>query len=246
VEDWKLEPARDLGLPLREALQSHRRESGLLTTAGHHLWWGLVRGYLRLYHRLAVEGRENLPAEPPFVLVANHVSHLDALVLGAPLPARLRDRVFPVAAGDTFFEKPSQAFFAASFLNALPIWRRKCGAHALQQLRERLLREPCAYLLFPEGTRSRDGRLGRFKPGLGMLVAGTPVPVVPCHLDGTFRALPPHARLPRPCQIVVRVGEPLIFAGLPDERAGWAEVARTTAEAVRRLAGGAVEGSADA
>jgi 1-acyl-sn-glycerol-3-phosphate acyltransferase len=237
VEDWRLEPARDLGLPLGQALRSQQRESGLLHTAGHLLWWGLVRGYLAACHRLTIQGRKYLPQRPPFVLIGNHVSHLDALVLAAPLPWRLRDCIFPVAAGDNFFETPVMSFFAAGFLNALPIWRKKAGAHALQQLRERLVHEPCGYILFPEGTRSRDGTMGRFKPGLGMLVAGTEVPVVPCYLDGTYEALPPHGRRPRFCKITMRVGEPLTFAGVANERAGWQEIARVTEAAVRRLAG---------
>lgn len=76
-------------------------------------------------------------------------------------------------------------------MNALPIWRKNCGAHSLADLRERLLNGRSVYILFPEGTRTRTGAIGKFKPGLGRLVAGTNVPVVPCHLRGTFAALPP-------------------------------------------------------
>jgi 1-acyl-sn-glycerol-3-phosphate acyltransferase len=188
-------------------------------------------------------GRDNLPREPPLILAANHVSHLDALVLADPLPWRLRDRVFPVAVGDHFFETPPQAFFAATFLNALPIWRFKCGPHALQQLRQRLVDESCVYILFPEGTRSQDGRLGRFKSGLGMLVAGTTVPVVPCYLEGTYSALPPHQLLPRPCRITLTVGAALTFPDVPDERAGWNQIAEITAKAIRCLAGLDAEGA---
>ena len=100
-------------------------------------------------------------------------------MLAAPLPWRLRDRVFPIAAGDVFFETPMMSAFSAFFLNALPLWRKKCGPHALKELRDKLLEDPCVYVLFPEGARSRDGKMLPFKKGLGMLVAGTPVPVVP-------------------------------------------------------------------
>jgi 1-acyl-sn-glycerol-3-phosphate acyltransferase len=236
VQDWKLEPARDLGLPLKERLRSQRREAGLVETAAHLLWWGLVRGYLAVGHRLRVIGLENLPAEPPFVLAANHESHLDALVLAAPLPWRLRDRIFPIAAGDTFFEDPLKAVFAVGFVNALPIWRKKCGPHALQELRQRLAQEPCAYILFPEGTRSRDGTIGRFRAGLGMLMAGSAVPVVPCHIEGAYESLPPNRTLPRFRPITLRIGVPLRFA-VANDRAGWEEIARQTEAAVRELAG---------
>src|ERR1043166_6361677 len=129
MNDWKLEPAHDLGLPLKERTRSLRREAGLAETLLHWASWSVIRNFLALYHRLEITGREHVPASPPFVLVANHASHLDALVLASPLPARIRDRVFPIAAGDTFFETPAAAVFAAFILNALPIWRKNCGPH---------------------------------------------------------------------------------------------------------------------
>src|SRR5262245_9485206 len=98
------------------------------------------------WHRLKVRGRRYLPRRPPFVLAANHQRHLDALVLASPLPWRLRDHIFPIAAGDVFFETPAMSAFSAFFLNALPMWRKKCGPHALLQLRQRLVEEPCAYI----------------------------------------------------------------------------------------------------
>jgi 1-acyl-sn-glycerol-3-phosphate acyltransferase len=118
------------------------------------------------------------------------------------------------------------------------MWRKKCGPHALAQLRRRLLEEPCAYVLFPEGARSRDGKMSPFKPGLGMLVAGTDVPVVPCHLDGCFQALAAEQRCPRPRRIRLRIGEPLNDAAVPNDRGGWLQVAAATEERVKALAPG--------
>ena len=129
------------------------------------------------------------------------------------------------------------AAFAAGIMNALPLWRKKCGPHALQQLRQRLVEEPCAYILFPEGARSRDGAMLPFKPGLGMIVAGTAVPVIPCYLEGTLAALHPENRWPRFGQrITLRVGAPLVFSDLGNDRKGWEEIARTTRLAVEQLA----------
>jgi 1-acyl-sn-glycerol-3-phosphate acyltransferase len=236
VEDWQLKPARDLGMPPGQRFRSIHRESGLIATGAHVVWWSLVRAYLRIAHRLEIHGRDHIPGAPPFVLVANHASHLDALVLASPLPVRLRDRVFPVAAGDVFFDSPIRAAFAATALNALPIWRRKSSPHSLHELRDRLLEEPCAYILFPEGTRSRDGSLAAFKPGLGCLVADTQVPVVPCYLEGTYQALPPNHKLPRFRKIRLRIGEPLVFSSIPNTRPGWEEIARLCETAVWQLA----------
>ncbi|MFO0876896.1 MAG: lysophospholipid acyltransferase family protein [Gemmataceae bacterium] len=236
MQKWNLQPARDLGLPPGERLRSLKRENGLVSTGLHLAWWSMVRGYLALWHRLAIIGRQHIPAKPPYILVANHTSHLDALVLAAPLPWRQRDRIFPIAAGDVFFETPLVSAFAAGMLNALPMWRKKCGPHALEQLRQRMLEEPCAYILFPEGARSRDGKMLAFKPGLGMLIAETDVPVVPCFLDGCYQAMVAGQRWPRPRPIRLHIGEPVIFKTVANNREGWIHIAAITQERVNALA----------
>jgi 1-acyl-sn-glycerol-3-phosphate acyltransferase len=233
---WEYEPARDIGMSTAERWQSLHRESDLIETACHMAWALGVRVYLRLWHRFEVEGREHLPAAPPFVLVGNHASHLDALLLTAPLPLRIRDRVFALAAGDVFFDKKLRAGFATTFINALPLWRRRSTGKALAELRERLVDEPCAYVIFPEGGRSRDGRMMKFKPGVGMILAGTDVPVIPCQLRGAFEACPAGTTLPRPRKIRLRVGEALRFVDVPNEREGWEKVTTTLQEAVQNLA----------
>jgi 1-acyl-sn-glycerol-3-phosphate acyltransferase len=238
VEKWELKPARDLGMSSSTSLRSLQRENGLISTAMHLAWWSAVRGGLAVWHRLEIIGRQNIPAKPPFILVANHTSHLDALVLAAPLPWKLRDRIFPIAAGDVFFKTPIASACAAWLLNALPMWRKNCGPHALAQLRRRLLDEPSAYILFPEGSRSRDGQIATFKPGMGMLVAETDVPVVPCHLDGCFEALPPEKRWPRPRRIRLRIGEPMSFATTKNNREGWLHIAAAMEGRVRGLGAG--------
>jgi 1-acyl-sn-glycerol-3-phosphate acyltransferase len=236
MERWQYKPAGDLGLPMRERLASLRRETGLLGLGMRHLWRGALRLYFLIWHRLRIEGTGNLPREAPFVVVANHASHLDALALSLALPARFTDRVFPLAAGDTFFTGTGSSAFAAIALNALPIWRRRTRPEHLATLRERLMQQGCIYILFPEGTRSRDGAMADFKPGLGCLVAGTPVPVVPCHIDGAFEAFPPQAKLPRKRRIALRVGVPLRFADTANDRGGWHTIAGAAEAAVRNLA----------
>ena len=236
MDDWKLEPAHDIGLHEPERWRSLRRESGLLSTGIHIAAWTVVQVYLSLWHRLKIEHWGRVPAEPPFILCANHSSHLDTLVLASQLSWRLRDRVFPLAAGDVFFERPAKSAFAATVLNALPIWRKKCGVQAIRELRQRLLQEPCAFILFPEGARSRDGRMLPFKNGLGMLVAETDVPVVPCYLHGCFEALRAGAWWPRLHPVSVSIGPPLRFNDEPNERIGWERIAAAVRAAVVKLA----------
>ncbi len=235
MSEWEYKPAGDAGLRPADQWRSLQREGGLPTAIAHGAWCALTGGYLKMFHRFRIEGRERLPPKPPFVVVANHSSHLDALALAVGLPPRFRSHAFPIAAGDTFFETKATAAFAAIFLNALPMWRKKCGSHAMETLRERLIGGDTIYLLFPEGTRSRDGAMADFRAGIGMLVAGTNVPVVPAHLDGCFAAMPPQARLPRPSPISLRFGVPKIFSGASNDRAGWREVAAALEKDVHAL-----------
>ena len=225
MEPFAYRPAADAGLGAAARWASPSRETGTGEWLAQHAWWAAVRTYLRVIHRFSVTGRENLPPSPPYVVVANHTSHLDALLLGGSLPATHRARAFPIAAGDTFFQTRTASALSAVLLNALPMWRRSCGSHALAGLRDRLTNESCVFLLFPEGTRARDGHMAPFRAGLGRLVASTRIPVVPCRIDGAFEAWPPSRRRPRAGKIRVAIGPPLVFDGLPDARAGWDRVA---------------------
>jgi len=235
MEEWRFEPAHDFGLSAEQRRLSLRREVGLESAISCFLWRSITRVYLSIAHRLKIRGRENLPERAPFILVANHASHLDAIILGGILPLRFVGAVFPIAAGDTFFTKRASSIFATAFMNALPIWRKNCGAHSLEDLRERLLQGACIYILFPEGTRSRTGEMARFKPGLGRLVAGTNIPILPCYLNGTFSALPASGTVPRWKKISVHVGKPLSFVGTTNDRTGWGSIAAATEDAVRSL-----------
>jgi len=235
MEPWNLQPARDTGLTPSERFRSVRRESGLLESLAHHACFSFVRIYFAIAHRLTIIGREKLPAHGPFVLAANHCSHLDALALGTALTRRYRERAFPIAAGDVFFQSTVTSTFSAIMLNALPMWRKNCGPHALADLRRKLQEEKAIFIIFPEGGRSRNGSMMPFKHGLGMLVAETNVPVVPCGLVGTFEALPPHQNFPRPVSVKLVIGDALEFASIANDRTGWSQIAATVESCVRDL-----------
>ena len=235
MTDWELRPARDHGLPPGERLRSHSRERGLGGTLVAGAWRHLVRGYLLLVHGFRVTGRGRLPP-PPFVVVANHGSHLDALAVSAGLPWGMARRAYALAAGDTFFTSAAASAFAAYAVNALPVWRKRTTAADLDGMRRRLTEEGAVLILFPEGTRTRTGAMGRFQPGVGALVAGQDVPVVPCVLEGAHAAWPPERRLPRPGRVRLHIGAPLHFGGHGTDRAGMTDVARMCEAAVRALA----------
>jgi 1-acyl-sn-glycerol-3-phosphate acyltransferase len=235
MDPWKLEPARDTGLTPAERFRSVRREKGLLESLAHHSCFGLLRIYFSGAHRLKIYGREHLPRRGPFLLAANHCSHLDALALMVALSARQREKAFPIAAGDVFFQSPAASALSAIALNALPMWRKNCGTHALIDLRRKLQEEECIFIIFPEGSRSRDGEMVRFKRGLGMLAADTAVPVIPACIAGTFQAWPPHRRFPRPFPVKIIIGPALAFSSTPNDREGWNMIATEIETAVRGL-----------
>lgn len=236
MEDWKLQPARDHGLPPTQRWKSERREGGLISRTSQFTARAAVRAYLTVYHRVEFIGRENLPPRGPLILSANHASHLDAILLAQAVPWSLRRNLFPVAAGDVFFETPVIAAFAATIINALPMWRHKVGRHALDDLRSRLVDHGASYILFPEGRREPDGQLLPFKAGIGMMIGGTSIPVVPCYIHGAFEAMPRDKILPRPRKISVRIGKPMSFESLPHGREGWNQIAADLEQAVRALA----------
>ena len=187
----------------------------------------LIRGLLRLYLRFEIVGRENLPDDnESFVMVANHSSHLDALCLLAALPLGRLHRAFPVAAEDYFFRGLPRTWFAAVAMNALPFGRQMRVRESLT-ICARLLAEPGnALVIFPEGTRSKTGALQPFKPGIGALLAETEVNVLPCHVEGAFRAWPKGRRLPRPRKVRLIIGTARSYRGKEEAGAIAAELRR--------------------
>lgn len=230
MSDWQYKPAQDHALPPLKRLRSERREPGFLSWTAHRVSLRLLRWWLRCYNRLEVTGSEHLPTNTPFIVVGNHSSHIDALVIAAILPDKVVSETFPIAAGDVFFEVPAIAAFATSIINALPMWRKKVGRHALNDLKARLRAGECGYILFPEGARTRDGKPLPFKPGIGMMVAGSTVPVVPCRLIGAFEAWRPKTIFPRPHKIKIEVRPAQVFDHVEDNREGW----NTVSESIRR------------
>ena len=195
----------------------------------------LLRGWLRLYHRLEISGVENLPADGSFIMVANHTSHLDTLCLLAALPLQKLHRAFPAAAQDYFFVSAPRLASAAIVVNALPFGRQSHIRHSLELCRQLLANPGNILIIFPEGTRTATGQTGDFKPGIGSLVAGTNLPVVPCHLSGGFEAWPKGKLLPRPHTLRLRIGEPRNFATLPGSREGAEQACTDLQRAVMEL-----------
>lgn len=165
----------------------------------------LAVGAFRLWFRLTGVGVEHVPREGPLLVAANHLSVLDPPLVGAVLPREL-----DFMAKAELFRVPGLAGLIRR-LNAHPVDRSGSDAAALR-LALRLLAAGRALLIFPEGTRGVEGRLGPARAGAGMLAAMSEVPVVPTCIRGTGRALPRGAIVPRPVRVTVTFGAPLRFA----------------------------------
>lgn len=211
MDTWHYEPASDLEHTPLDRLKRFPREPDMLVYGLRLAAAAICRSWLRIYHRLTIVGRENLPADGSFVMVANHASHLDALCLLACLPFGRIHRSFPAAAQDYFFVNPPRLLLAAIVVNALPFDRKTSARQSLTLCRQLLDRPGHCLLLFPEGTRSPSGELGEFKPGIGLLLAGSGHPVVPCYIEGAHRAWRKGTWFPRPRRIEVRIGPPRTY-----------------------------------
>lgn len=214
MDEWEYHPAPDIDESMAEHLRNFPRQPDMFVYALRSLAAVLLRGWLRIYHRLRIDGREHLPDEGSFVLVCNHTSHLDTLCLLSAVPIKKIHRTFPAAAADYFFCSLSRSAVSAILINALPFDRKLKGAESLTVCARLLENEGNILILFPEGTRTTSGEMARFRSGIGRLLAGKDLPVLPCHLSGGLAAWPKGRGLPMPTKLHLRIGAPRSYAGL--------------------------------
>ena len=151
-----------------------------------------------LYTRARVYGREQFEQlPPPVVFVANHSSHLDTPTILRALPVKWRQRTAVAAAADYFYKKRAVANLVALIFNTVPIARRGDGAGSATEQVDRLIDQRWNVLMFPEGTRSRDGSLGKMRSGAAVLAQQHDVPIVPIFVKGTHEAMPPGRNWPK-------------------------------------------------
>jgi 1-acyl-sn-glycerol-3-phosphate acyltransferase len=161
-----------------------------------------------------VEGLEHVAGlSGPALLCPNHTSHLDGPSVRLALPPDRRRRTLVAAAADYhvagWLLGPAFALITAAF----PFGRLNDVRASLERVGD-LLSEGWSVVVFPEGTRSTDGRLGEMREGIGLLAVGTGLPVVPTWIEGAHAVLPSGHALPRRrkgARLVVRFGDPLRF-----------------------------------
>ena len=173
-----------------------------------------------LYTRRRIVGREVLDGmSAPVLFVANHSSHLDTPTILRALPPAWRRRTAVAAAADYFYRRPLMAHTVSLAFNTVPVQRNAggVGPDAVADL-DRLIDERWSLVIFAEGTRSRDGIIGRLYSGAAVLAVQHGLALVPVHVSGTHAVMPPGQRwmhfkpgrlLPRRQHIEVRFGPPV-------------------------------------
>ncbi len=182
----------------------------------HVLYW-LCRQLLCIASDTAFRGEviglDNVPRHGPYVIASNHCSHLDPPFLGCQIPHRIR-----------FFArkslwKPGIPKWWMDHIECIPVDRDGADVGAMKKTIA-AMEKGDVVILFPEGTRSMDGKLQPAKSGVGMIACKTGVPVVPARIFGSFEAFGRNAKFPRPHPISYVIGKPLLPADYDDPAAG--------------------------
>jgi 1-acyl-sn-glycerol-3-phosphate acyltransferase len=175
-----------------------------------YFWDGLkiiCRVGATLLFDLKAWGTHHVPKKGGAIIVSNHQSFLDPILLGV----RLRRPVSYMARSD-LFSKPAFTWLIRQ-LNAFPVRRGESDLGAMKQAIARV-QQGRVLIMFPEGTRTSDGNVHALQPGIGLLARRADVPVIPAVIDGSFAAWPRGQFLPYPHPIRVMYGAPLAIEGL--------------------------------
>jgi len=176
---------------------------------------------LRLFFRPQIEGMENIPETGPAIVAGNHLSFSDHFVMPAMLPRRITF----LAKAEYFTGRGLKGRLTAAFfrgIGQIPVDRS--GGKASQSAIDAalgVLGRGELLGIYPEGTRSHDGRLYRGRTGVALMALRANVPVVPCAMVGTFELQPPGRKIPRLGRVTIRFGKPLDFSrfdGMSDQR----------------------------
>ncbi len=191
-------PSRELaeGAPLPSA------------TRRNLIWWSfqqVLQNAFGLWLRYRARGLEHVPREGPALLLSNHQSYLDPLLIGLPL-----QRPVSYLARHNLFDVPFVGWLLRRTY-VMPIRRDAAGSASLREIVRRL---DHGFLVgvFPEGTRTRNGSLGELKPGFLAIIRRSSVPVIPVGISGANVAMPRGAAIIRPTRVSVVYGQPLLPA----------------------------------
>ena len=176
----------------------------------YFIGWCAYGAWFRTYFRWRVCNPERVPLQGPVILASNHASFLDPPLIGCAVRRHIN-----FLAREDLFNVPVVGWVLRQW-KVVPVDREGGGAKGLKAILDRLLAGD-AIILFPEGTRTRDGKLQPARAGIGLAVIKSTAPVVPARIFGSYEAQGRHVRFPRPCHLIVKFGTPLRFEQLRAE-----------------------------
>ena len=176
----------------------------------YRLGWMFFRAFLWTYLRWRFFNAERVPQTGAVILACNHASILDPPAVGSALQRQIN-----YLARASLFDIPGVGWLFHKW-NAIPIDRDGGNAAGLRVILSRL-EDGNGIILFPEGTRTRDGKLQPARSGIGLIVAKSAAPVVPARTFGTFEAMGRNRKFPLPKKVAVKFGRPLNFEKLRAE-----------------------------
>ncbi len=211
MRDWNYDNDQWMRLPSHlKHLPLFTRHFDFTSYIFRVLWAIFLKGLaFRFYIRLQVKGdfqavRKNYPR---LILISNHASHLDAVSIAASVPFRYWKDLYISAAKDYWFANPLFTFFSKHCLGAIPIDRKDRTGEAIRLCTTLLNNLSNIWMiLFPEGTRSKDGFIQPFKRGVSLFAERTETPILFLYLDGNNALWPKGRLLPLPGRLVVHVG----------------------------------------
>lgn len=173
-----------------------------------------VRPIIGILLGLNVRHRERLPTSGPAILVANHNSHLDTMVLMTLFSWKLQKNIYPVAAADYFLKNKVLAWFSQNIIGIIPIKRAtKAGKNPFAQIQSALDNDKLI-IFYPEGSRGEPEKMSEIKRGIAHLAKNNPaVPIYPIFMYGLGKALPKDESLLVPFVIDVVIGNPVVWSG---------------------------------
>ena len=177
----------------------------------YHITRFLVSIYFTLYHRLSVYGKEKIPKDHTVIVAPNHASYLDPPVVGyAFFPAYIK-----FVAWEKLFSFPLFGAYLRT-MGSVPVSpENKNSSAALLRLVMGFLKDGYNVFICPEGHRTEDGRLQPLEGGVAIMSLKTGAPIIPTYVAGSYRALAPHMKFPRPRKLTVTFGDPIDPATLP-------------------------------
>lgn len=212
MKDWTYENEQWTQLPTYlKHLPLFTRQKDITSIFFRFLWSIYLQEFVfKFYIRLKVKGQsyhEIYKKYPKLLIISNHASHLDATSIAASVPKRYWLDLYIAAAKDYFFTNPFFTFFSQHCLGAIPIDRKDRKGEAINLI-IRMLNEldRMWLIIFPEGTRSPDGKIQEFKRGVSIFSEKTQTPILFVYIDGNAKLWPKGSLWAKPGKLVIHVG----------------------------------------